>query len=194
MRTRFWKELTTKTCPKTIIIFICTTDPFKLGLPKYTFKTTCAESDMLNLDDNAKKIIYNASNYEGIEDKDLKAKEKSVASFYVFPRSGKWEPCAQVKTWRARSACDMSLRRLRHNRWGRRWTWCWQNWKKNKVLPKSYICGHTLEGNWLRRPVQDNHNLHLHHGTVQPLTSEIYIQNHMRRIRHVQFWWQRRKN
>ena len=83
---------------RTIIIFICTTDPFSLGLPKYTFKTTCAESDSLNLDDNVEKIIYNASKYEGVEDKDLKAKEKSFASFYVFPRSGKWEPCDQVKT------------------------------------------------------------------------------------------------
>lgn len=59
--------------PRTIIIFICTTDPFSLGLPKYTFRTTCKESDMLNLDDNAEKIIYNASKYEGVEDKDLKA-------------------------------------------------------------------------------------------------------------------------
>ena len=65
--------------PRTIIIFICTTDPFKLGLPKYTFRTTCAESDMLNLDDNAEKIIYNASKYEGVEDKDLRAFLKFVS-------------------------------------------------------------------------------------------------------------------
>ena len=59
--------------PRTIIIFICTTDPFKLGLPKYTFRTTCAESDMPNLDDNAEKIIYNASAYADVSDRELGA-------------------------------------------------------------------------------------------------------------------------
>ena len=48
--------------------------------------------------DSTEKKIYNANKYESIEDKKLKAKEKSVASFYVFPRSGKWQPCDQVKT------------------------------------------------------------------------------------------------
>ena len=73
--------------PKTIIIFICTTDPFSLGLPKYTFRTTCAESDMLNLDDNAEKIIYNASAYADVSNSELGAflrfvsEDKSSDSF-----------------------------------------------------------------------------------------------------------------
>ena len=73
--------------PRTIIIFICTTDPFNLGLPKYTFRTTCAESDSLNLDDNAEKIIYNASAYADVSDRELGAflrfvsEDKSSDSF-----------------------------------------------------------------------------------------------------------------
>ena len=73
--------------PRTIIIFICTTDPFSLGLPKYTFRTTCKESDMLNLDDNAEKIIYNASAYADVSDRELGAflrfvsEDKSSDSF-----------------------------------------------------------------------------------------------------------------
>ena len=60
--------------PRTIIIFICTTDPFKLGLPKYTFKTICMEADRLNPGDSTEKIIDNASNYECVEDKKISCK------------------------------------------------------------------------------------------------------------------------
>ncbi|MBQ2530105.1 MAG: hypothetical protein II547_07615, partial [Treponema sp.] len=73
--------------PRTIIIFICTTDPFNLGLPKYTFRTTCKEADRLNPDDNAEKIIYNASAYADVNDRELGAflrfvsEDKSSDSF-----------------------------------------------------------------------------------------------------------------
>ena len=107
-RTRFYQSLIDADCmlrgldykklPESLIIVICKNDPFNLELQKYTFKNKCSESDSLDLHDMTTKLIYNASKYEGVEDKNLKAKEKSVASFYVFPRSGKWEPCDQVKT------------------------------------------------------------------------------------------------
>ncbi|MCR4741930.1 MAG: Rpn family recombination-promoting nuclease/putative transposase [Treponema sp.] len=57
------------------ILFICTQDPFKasenkksIGLPCYTFKSSCLESEEVKLNDNCVKVIYNASAYR--EEKD----------------------------------------------------------------------------------------------------------------------------
>ena len=55
------------------IIFICKTDPFNAGLQKYTFRTTCKESSSVNLNDNALKLIYNASAWEKEADPEIKA-------------------------------------------------------------------------------------------------------------------------
>ncbi len=41
------------------------------GLPCYTFKNTCAENSDVSLDDNSIKVIYNASAYEAVEDKEV---------------------------------------------------------------------------------------------------------------------------
>lgn len=44
---------------KTIIIFICTFDPFDMNLSKYTFKNMCTENPDLYLEDDAYKIFIN---------------------------------------------------------------------------------------------------------------------------------------
>ena len=59
------------------VLFICNHDPFLkdeehgFGLPCYTFKNTCAENSDVSLDDNSIKVIYNASAYEAVEDKEV---------------------------------------------------------------------------------------------------------------------------
>ncbi len=59
------------------VLFICTSDPFQkdknngYGLPCYTFKNTCLENDAVSLDDKSIKVIYNASAYEAVKDKEL---------------------------------------------------------------------------------------------------------------------------
>ena len=46
------------------MIFICTFDPFKLGLSRYTFRERCDENPELCLDDGTEKVFYNCK-YEG---------------------------------------------------------------------------------------------------------------------------------
>ena len=53
------KGLKYKELKKSIIIFICTYDPFGKGAGRYTFEETCQEESNLILDDGATKIIYN---------------------------------------------------------------------------------------------------------------------------------------
>lgn len=70
-RTRYYQsildyELLKKNEPytnlkRTIIIFICTFDPFDRGLGRYTFRSTCQEDKSLNLRDESDKIFFNAS-------------------------------------------------------------------------------------------------------------------------------------
>ena len=73
------------------ILFICKEDPFKTGekdekgkdiyygLPCYTFRNTCKENPVVNLNDKSLKVVYNASAYE-------QEKDKKVRDFlsYVF--------------------------------------------------------------------------------------------------------------
>ena len=73
------------------ILFICKDDPFETGekdekgndkyygLPCYTFRNTCEENPLVNLNDKSIKVVYNASAY-GAE------KDKRVRDFlsYVF--------------------------------------------------------------------------------------------------------------
>lgn len=47
--------------PETFIIFICTFDPFGLGLPIYTFDTKCNERETLAFDDATHKIFFNTT-------------------------------------------------------------------------------------------------------------------------------------
>ena len=53
------------------VIFICLSDPFKLGLPVYTFKNLCEENPAADLNDKSYKVFYNASAYEKETDKEL---------------------------------------------------------------------------------------------------------------------------
>ena len=53
------------------VIFICLADPFKLGLPVYTFKNTCAENPAATLNDKSYKVFYNASAYSKEQDAEL---------------------------------------------------------------------------------------------------------------------------
>ncbi|MDO4988734.1 MAG: Rpn family recombination-promoting nuclease/putative transposase, partial [Synergistes sp.] len=45
---------------KSYIIFVCTYDPFGLGLAKYEFSTFCTENKELELKDGARRIFLNA--------------------------------------------------------------------------------------------------------------------------------------
>ena len=45
------------------VLFICLYDPFKQGLPVYTFKNTCEENPATSLNDKSYKVFYNASAY-----------------------------------------------------------------------------------------------------------------------------------
>ena len=54
------------------IIFFCTFDPFKKGLPQYTFYNTCEESPELKLDDKCKKIAYNVNAFEKVDDEKIR--------------------------------------------------------------------------------------------------------------------------
>ena len=57
-----------KDAKKTIIIFICMSDPIGKGLPIYTFKNLCVEDPSIKLDDDTIKIIVAPQNWEKVED------------------------------------------------------------------------------------------------------------------------------
>lgn len=90
MRTRFYQSLIDadnllagmdyKNLPESIIIFICTTDPFNDGLQRYTFRTKCDESDSADLNDRILKLIYNASAWYREDDPEIKAFLRFVSS------------------------------------------------------------------------------------------------------------------
>lgn len=49
------------TLKESYVIFLCTKDPFELGLPIYTLKTICKENKDVEIDDGINKIVFNAS-------------------------------------------------------------------------------------------------------------------------------------
>ena len=55
------------------IIFICTFDAFKEGLPMYTFRSRCIEKDGLELGDESTKIFLNSKGAEKAADPDIAA-------------------------------------------------------------------------------------------------------------------------
>jgi len=57
---------------ETFIIFICLEDPFGKGLPKYTEKKIFEETDELLCNDKAKKIFYNASAYDKVQNESVR--------------------------------------------------------------------------------------------------------------------------
>lgn len=50
---------------KSFVIFICTFDPFDLGLYQYTFKNFCQENKALGLEDGTEKIFLNTEGKKG---------------------------------------------------------------------------------------------------------------------------------
>ncbi len=58
------KSYSYKLLPESRVIFICTFDPFKLGLSRYTFRERCDENPEICLDDGTEKVFYNCK-YEG---------------------------------------------------------------------------------------------------------------------------------
>ena len=88
-RTRYYQSMidmdnllkgeTYDSLPESFIIFICKKDPFSLKLPQYTFRSRCEENNGLFLDDKTVKVFYNASSYDGAEDRELRAFLKFVA-------------------------------------------------------------------------------------------------------------------
>ena len=59
------------------IIFICTFDPFKRGLPAYTFTNRCHE-DGEELGDETTKLFLSSPNYEKAENLDLRSALKYI--------------------------------------------------------------------------------------------------------------------
>ena len=54
------------------IIFFCTFDPFRKGLPQYTFCNSCEELPDLKLSDKCKKIAYNVNAFEKVDDEKIR--------------------------------------------------------------------------------------------------------------------------
>ena len=58
------KKFSYKLLPESRVIFICTFDPFKRGLSRYTFCERCDENPEICLNDGTEKVFYNCE-YEG---------------------------------------------------------------------------------------------------------------------------------
>ena len=54
--------------PESFIVFICTSDPFGLGLPRYTVRQICEENSAADkkIDDKIHKVYYNSKAREEI--------------------------------------------------------------------------------------------------------------------------------
>ena len=65
---------------KSLVIFICTYDPFERGLPRYTFAARCAEAEF-SLDDRTSRIFINATAWE-------KCREPRLRAFLHYLESG----------------------------------------------------------------------------------------------------------
>ena len=59
--------------PESIIIFICTSDPFGKGLPQYTFKNVCIEENHLILQDESTKYFFNSDAADKAPDIEIRA-------------------------------------------------------------------------------------------------------------------------
>ena len=63
------KNQSYRSLPETNILFICTFDPFRKGLPRYTFRNICEEMPELELQDYTVKYFFNCTcQKEGIPD------------------------------------------------------------------------------------------------------------------------------
>ena len=88
-----------KTLPESIILFICTFDPYGYGLCQYTFSEKCSEMD-LELNDGTSKIYYNTT-YKGADI------PKKLKELYSYIETGK--PTGDLST-RIESAVEKGRR------------------------------------------------------------------------------------
>ncbi len=70
-----------KDMPSTIVIFICTYDPFGLNLPQYTFTMQCNEHNIPDYDDGATSIFFNTT-------ADLSSLPQSTRSMLEYIQTG----------------------------------------------------------------------------------------------------------
>ena len=61
-----------ETLKESYVIFLCTKDPFGLGLPVYTFNTVCREKNDFTLNDGINKLFFNASAFASEENLEIK--------------------------------------------------------------------------------------------------------------------------
>ena len=60
------------TLKESYVIFLCTKDPFGLGLPIYTFNTVCKEKNDFSLNDGINKLFFNASAFAAEKNLEIK--------------------------------------------------------------------------------------------------------------------------
>ena len=61
-----------ETLKESYVIFLCTKDPFGLGLPVYSFSTVCKEKKDFMLDDGINKLFFNASAFASEKNLEIK--------------------------------------------------------------------------------------------------------------------------
>ena len=61
-----------ETLKESYVIFLCTKDPFGLGLPVYTFNTVCKEKNDFTLNDGINKLFFNASAFASEKNLEIK--------------------------------------------------------------------------------------------------------------------------
>ena len=61
-----------ETLKESYVIFLCTKDPFGLGLPVYTFSTVCKEKNDFSLNDGINKLFFNASAFASEKNLEIK--------------------------------------------------------------------------------------------------------------------------
>lgn len=108
---------------ESFVLFICLSDPFKQGLPVYTFKNTCEENPAAVLNDKSYKVFYNASAYTKESDKELFAllqyiSRKQASSPLTDEINGLVEQAKRNEAFRS-SYLSMNLREYDLRRMGR---------------------------------------------------------------------------
>lgn len=92
--------------PDTYVVFICTFDPFKRGLPRYDFRNVCIDDPGIELEDGAYKVFLNAR----YKNTDMTAELKALLDYLC----GK-EPSSEL----TRYISDSVLRAKNNRRWER---------------------------------------------------------------------------
>ena len=102
-----------KKLPESTVIFVCTFDPFGLGLSRYTFCEACEEKPDYKLGDGTRKIFYNCT-YKGADI------PEDLRMLYDYVETGKAENELTKKL-------DFAVYKARHNEeWGMEYLKEWQ--------------------------------------------------------------------